>query len=377
MSDDEKRANQLQIDSAIESITRIADTSTFAGRKLLNGSLDYVTSGVQTSALADVDITAAQFGSFSYIPVDVAVTTSAQKAELQFQNSQVTSTATLVVEGNKGATTFQFEAGLSISSVLQAINLDAQATGVEAVYINSANPSSGIIFRSLGYGTDQFVQVKPMVTGGSFPVVDAAGASVIRDEGRDAVGTINGATVTGRGLDLVLNTRTLDMQITLNESLGIGSTSFAITGGGALFQLGPDVSTNQQVNIGVQSIAATQLGNANTGFLSQIKEGGEFEASRSYDNSAKASEIVNEAIRQISVLRGRLGAFERNTLQPNIDSLSITVENLTSSESSIRDTDFAAETARLTRAQILVSAGTSILSVANSTPQSVLSLLGG
>ncbi|HSW45912.1 MAG TPA: flagellin, partial [Phycisphaerae bacterium] len=61
----------------------------------------------------------------------------------------------------------------------------------------------------------------------------------------------------------------------------------------------------------------------------------------------------------------------------NINSLSITLENLTSSESSIRDTDFAYETSRLTRAQILVNAGTSVLSIANTTPQSVLALLGG
>ena len=51
LSDEEKKANQLQIDSAIESITRIANTTTFAGRKLLNGSLDYITSGVDQNAL--------------------------------------------------------------------------------------------------------------------------------------------------------------------------------------------------------------------------------------------------------------------------------------------------------------------------------------
>jgi len=377
MSDDEKRANQLQIDSAIESITRIANTASFAGRKLLNGSLDYVTSGVDSTALADVRITGAQFGSFDYIPVEVAVTTSAQKAELQFRNSQVTSTVTITVAGNKGTTTFQFEAGLAASAILHAVNLDSQATGVEAVYINSANPNSGIAFRSTGYGSDQFVEITPMVTGGPFTVTDASGAVRTRDEGRDAVGTINGATVTGRGLELVLNTRTLDLRLTLNESLGVGSTSFAITGGGALFQLGPDVTPNQQVNIGIQSIAATRLGNANIGFLSQIMEGGDYEVMRSMDNAAKASEIVNEAIRQVAVLRGRLGAFERNTLQPNINSLSIAVENLTASESSIRDTDFAYETSRLTRSQILVNAGTSVLSIANTTAQSALALLGG
>jgi hypothetical protein len=77
------------------------------------------------------------------------------------------------------------------------------------------------------------------------------------------------------------------------------------------------------------------------------------------------------------VLRGRLGAFEKNTLDTNVNSLSVALENVTASESTIRDADFAAETAALTRAQILTQAGTSVLATANSTPQSVLSLLQG
>ena len=377
MSEDEKEANQLQIDSAIDSITRIADTTTFAGRKLLNGSMSYITSGVSPSSLATVDVQGVQFGSFPYIPVQVNVTTSAQKAELQFRTSQSTADVALVIAGNKGTTTFEFDAGLSVAQIMSAVNLDQQTTGVEAYFLNDANRSSGIAFCSVGYGSDQFVEVKPISASGTFSVTDMDGNVVQRDAGRDAVGTINGASVTGRGLDMTLNSRVLDMSITLNESMGLGSTSFAITGGGALFQLGPDVSPSQQVNIGISSVAAAYLGKAGTGFLSQIKSGQEYEVARDEDNAHQASLIVNEAIRQVAVLRGRLGAFERNTLQPNINSLSITMENLSSSESSIRDTDFAYETSRLTRAQILVSAGTSVLSIANTTTQSALALLQG
>ena len=58
-----------------------------------------------------------------------------------------------------------------------------------------------------------------------------------------------------------------------------------------------------------------------------------------------------------------------------MNSLRITLENVTSSESTIRDADFAVETAALTRSQILVNVGTSVLAIANQTPQSVLSLL--
>ena len=91
--------------------------------------------------------------------------------------------------------------------------------------------------------------------------------------------------------------------------------------------------------------------------------------------ASQAAKIVDEAVRQLSILRGRLGAFEKNTLDTNIRQLQIATENLTAAESSIRDLDFAQETANLTRAQIMVSAGTSVLAIANQTPQSVLSLL--
>lgn len=378
LSTEERRANQLQIDSAIESITRIANTATFAGRKLLNGSLDYITSGVNSDDLATANVTAAQFGTASYLPVNVLVTTSAQKAELFWHNSAVASGQRISIEvaGAKGVTTFEWDAGVTVDRMVQAVNMETQATGVEADFANGVDATSGIVFRSTGYGTDQFVAINHLAGSDSFDTVDVNGDARDRDEGQDAVALINGATARGRGLDLTLNTRTLDLALTLNEAFGVGSTSFAITGGGALFQLGPEVSTNQQVNLGIQSVAATKLGNANVGFLSQVMEGEQFEAMGTSGQMTRASEIVNEAIRQVAVLRGRLGSFERNTLQTNINSLSITMENLTASESAIRDTDFAAETSRLTRNQILVNAGTSVLALANQTAQSVLGLLG-
>ena len=168
--------------------------------------------------------------------------------------------------------------------------------------------------------------------------------------------------------------------MTLEESYGsgavaLGSTSFAITEGGALFQLGPQVNTNLQANIGVKSMQANKLGNSVVGFLSELQSGQNNDLAS--ENFQAASKIVEEVITQVAVLRGRLGAFERNTLAPNIRQLQITSENLTASESVIRDTDFAKETSELTRAQILVQAGNSIVAIANAQSQNVLSLLGG
>jgi flagellin len=74
-------------------------------------------------------------------------------------------------------------------------------------------------------------------------------------------------------------------------------------------------------------------------------------------------------------MRGRLGAFQKNTIETNVNSLQVSLENVTASESAIRDTDFASESAAMTRSQILVQATTTILKLANTTPQNALSLL--
>jgi flagellin len=375
MSDDEIRANQLQIDSAVESITRIANTTTFAGRNLVDGSLDYTTSGVDGNVVHSLQVHGAQFGWRDFIPVEINVTQSAQQAELFFANSQISQGLSIEVAGSEGVTTLTFVSGTTASAIAEAVNMVSDATGIEALLINSANPASGMIFRSNDYGSDAFVSVRTLPGSGSLHLENAAGEPTDRDVGQDAAGTINGAQSTGDGLSLMLNTAALDLSLTLDGDFGTGTTRFYITGGGSLFQIGPEINTNQQVNLGVQSVAASRLGNGLVGYLSQVVTGGEY--SLVAGKAQEASAIVDEAVRQVSVLRGRLGSFERNTLRTNIARLETTMENLTSSESAIRDADFAAETSRLARAQLLVAAGTSVLTMANTAPQTALTLLQG
>ena len=372
LSSDEIAANQLQIDSAVESITRISNTTTFAGLHLLNGTLDYITSGVDTGVVQALNISQANFGTNATIPVQIEVITSAQTAELQFRTSAVTGDVTLEITGNEGVDVLTFTADTTASAIAYAINRVSDTTGVQADLLNPANADSGITFSSVGYGSKSFVSVRAL--DGTMNVVDEDAAAKNRAEGVDAIATVNGAVTVGDGRNIKLNTTALDMELTLDESMGLGSTEFAITGGGALFQLGPKVSSNQQVNIGITSVAASKLGNDEVGFLNDIVTGGS--ATLVSGEAANASKIIEKAIKQVAVLRGRLGAFEKNTLETNIKSLSVAWENVTASESSIRDADFAAETAALTRAQILTQAGTSVLATANTTPQSVLSLLG-
>ena len=371
MSPDEIQANQLQVDSAVQSITRISNTTTFAGLHLIDGSLDYLTSGVHTSALTSLQISQASFGTNTTIPVQVNVLTSARQADLEFSASSNTATVTLEITGNNGTQTLTFTSGTHASAIAYAINTVSDSTGVKAVMNNPASLASGISFQSTGYGSKSFVSVTAL--SGTFATTDSLGNAKNRVVGRDAVATVNGALTTGDGLNLKLNTSSLDMNMTLSKTFGAGQTSFAITGGGSLFQLGPQVSSNQQVNIGIQSVAASKLGNHDVGFLSDVVTGGS--SSLVSGNSAAASQIIEQAILQVATLRGRLGAFEKNTLNTNVNSLNVAMENVTASESTIRDADFAAETAALTRAQILTQAGTSVLATANATPQSVLSLL--
>jgi len=178
----------------------------------------------------------------------------------------------------------------------------------------------------------------------------------------------------------------LDLQLILDKDFATvegSTTTFQISGGGSRFQLGPEVTPNQQVNIGLFSVAATRLGGTlnpvSTGalelqFLSSIKSGGPNDLLKG--DLANASNILETAIEEVSILRGRMGSFERNVLETNIRSLQAGLENITASESVIRDADFAVETSELTRNQILLQAGTSVLATANTNAQAVLQLLG-
>jgi flagellin len=368
LSPEEIKANQLQVDSAVESITRISNTTTFAGLKLLDGSLDYLTSGVNTSDIRALDISSANFGTATSMPVEINVVTSARTGELEFRASAISVSVTLEISGTDGVDVLTFTSGTTASAIGFAINRISDSTGVTAT---DRVGTSGIVFHSAGYGSKEFVSVTAQ--SGAFTTVDTAGAIKSRAVGRDAVATINGALTVGDGLNVKLNTTSLDLDVTLDSLFGAGTTSFSITGGGALFQLGPQVTTNQQVNVAIGSVAASNLGDSNVGFLNDIVTGGP--KTLVAGEAGGASRILERAIRQVAVTRGRLGAFEKNTLDTNVNSLSIALENVTASESTIRDADFATETAALTRAQILTQAGTSVLATANSTPQSVLSLL--
>ncbi|MDX2115936.1 MAG: flagellin [Planctomycetota bacterium] len=415
ISKEEIAANQLQIDSAIESISRIANTTSFAGLKLLNGTLGYTVSSLDTSDIVKTKIYGAQLADRANIDVDVEVIGSAQTASLYLRSDfgtvpgapaadgQLPNDVTLEIAGPDGIVELTFQSATSIDDLIDAINSRSSITGVAAERQNSSDISSGVRIHSVGYGSNSFVSVKrvsggadisvnKIINDGPGPAVFTGGGANVtvadRDTGKDVVALVNGSVAIGRGLELNVRGPELDMDLLLTSTFATtvspsGASTFTITGGGAKFQLGPQVNALQQTNIGIDSISATRLGGTlinllgggeEVQFLSSVRSGGSNELATG--NLANASRILESAIDEISELRGRLGAFERNVLDTNARSLQSGVENISASDSIIRDADFARETSELTRAQILQSAGTSVLAAANSNSQSVLQLLG-
>ncbi|MDD4891906.1 MAG: flagellin, partial [Phycisphaerae bacterium] len=196
-----------------------------------------------------------------------------------------------------------------------------------------------------------------------------------RDDGSNASVLINGQTATVHGLTASLRSNSLDLQVDMTAAFGsaTGTTTFGITGGGATFQLSPTVEAAGGSSLAIPSVSTGSLGRNDVGFLSSLGTGGD--AAIGDGGASNAQEILSLAIKQVAIIRGRLGAFQKNVLDPNVNALQVALENVTASESAIRDADFASETAAMTRAQILVQANTAVLSMANAAPQSVLQLL--
>jgi flagellin len=383
MSEDEVKANQLQIDSILNTINRLSTSTEFQGKKLLNGELDYTTSGVNagtgmvSSAISYLNITGARIPEGGYRTVNVEVVQSALTAEVAHAGSSIAAGGvTLQISGEFGTEQMSFASGTGFAEVVTAINQSKELTGVSATY-SSTGGAEGIKFNSTNYGEDAFVTLE-VLNGNDFDTLITDGPHGNTDYGRDASILINGNEAVTDGLDATLRSQTLSVEMTLSSEFAQQTDTaktFDVTGGGADFSIAPSLGLNAQASLGIQNVATGSLGNKTLGFLSSLATGKDNDLSSA--NFANAQRIIRESNRQVSSLRGRLGAFSKVTLNSMVNSLGVALENTSAAESAIRDTDFAEETSQLTRSQILVQAATSSLQMANANPRNALSLLGG
>jgi flagellin len=368
LSSTEISANQQQVDSVLNTINRIAGSTQFEGKQLLNGNYSYTTSGNATSAFAALQINAATLADNKTTAVVVKVNASATFGTVS--NTQTTSAlssaVSLQIGGSLGTTQLSFASGTALSAVAFAINNVKGVTGVSAVVSGAV-----LNFDATQYGSSNFVSVTS-TTSTAFP---ATGGSDGKAYGTDAQVTVNGATAQASGKNISYSDNNLDLTFTLSTALNQdGTKTFGITGGGATFALGDQVDEADKASIGIQSVSTGSLGDVTNGFLNSLGSNGV--NSLTSGNLDQAQSILTEAINQVSTLSGRLGSFQKYTLGSTINNLNVSFENASSALSNIQDTNFASETANLTRAQILSSSATTVLSTANSQPQSVLKLLG-
>lgn len=402
LSDDEKKANQLQIDSILQTIDRVSGATAFQGKKLLNGTLDYTTSSV-AAGVSTYKVNGAKLSNGGSLAVQALVTKSAQNAGLFLSTNGALNLGgtngsfSVEVAGAQGSRQFTFASGTTAASIVTAINSFKTVTGVSA-----KASGTGLKLASTEFGSSQFVSVKTISAGGitgtgvgiyglaatNFATTTGSATTFtnatngVRDTGQDVQATINGITATSNGKTARVNTDFLDVELTFTNSVSqtLGSVSaLTITGGGADFQLAGNVDIAGKVSLGVGNVAIRNIGgNTNSSgvleYLNSLGSGQSNNVVSSLDLS-QAQKIIGNAITEVSTLRGRLGAFQKNTIGATVRSLGVALENTTAAESSIKDANFAEETASLTRNQILVQAATNVLGLANQAPQQALRLL--
>ena len=498
LSDDEIKANQLQIDAALGAVNRISANTKFAGDKLIDGSKAFTTatSTADAGKLSDYSVNEALFGSNSTIEIGATVTSAAEKGRLDYSAGKLSNDTTLEVSGSKGSQVLFLGGSSTVENINEAINAVSDVTGVnsaittnavagtsdvtsaggnndvtftdarttqgtgvfsEGVSIVFADPgannqalglsvatdangdhtitvnlatngdgtittnadqvlslvngnaqSNALVTASLGeaagtgtvvanagvtladgtdgvlsltsqnFGSREFVDVN--VLQGSFATTDADATVTNRDAGTDIGVNINGLLAKTEGLKASIKTATLDASLTFatgTNTLG-ATTTLTVTGGGSLFQIGQDATVGGQIGLGLDAVNTARLGGT-TGKLYELSStGGKslLDVGTGGISGADLIGIVEESINEVSTLRGRLGALQKNVIETNINSLGVALENISSARSQIVDTDFAEETANMTKGQILSQAGLSVLGIANQNPSQVLSLLG-
>ncbi len=386
-SDEQVAAEQDAVDNAIATIDRIAQTTRFANRKLLDGSSEISTASSFGSGVRGISVQNAQFAGVSSVSLSVEVQSVASRAGDVFASGasalafrSATANSVLRLTGTKGTVDVSLASGAGSAAFGSAVNAFTGVTGVYA--------SAGKLY-SVDFGSDETVSVE--VVSGSFNIGGGdtsytTSSAKVSDSGTDASARINGVLAAANGNELNFNSDFFTGTITLVDGASSSSaTGFKLQKSGLSFQLNTENDVSSRERIGIRNISSSTLGvtsrtlpgqGAQTitidGFLSTIKAGGSNDLSTDAENALR---IVDKAIDQVTDTRAYLGAFQKQTIESNISSLTIAQENLSASLSDIRDLDFAKETAELTRTQILFQAGTSVLAQANQLPQAVLALL--
>ena len=374
----QEEINQLQTE-----ITSIATTSQFNGQNVLDGSLNSKVlqvgpNGGQTVSFSVDSVSASVLGAYTRTGIAraaIAVSTSAPA-------NTTTNAEDLTINGTGSSKTIDVAAAASAKAVAAQINAVSSETGVTATaktYAKVETTDAGATTYSLKInGT----------TTGNFTISATAVSDFVTK-----VNQITGTTGVSASADASNTFATLysstGEDITLeNDGAGANLDVFAVNHDGTtvsgskqdLAATGGNDATRVTGSISLSSsntFSVTQAGTAALGY--QTSGSGTLNAVSNVDikTSATASSAlatIDGAIEKISSVRAGLGALQ-NRLDHTINNLTNISTKTQEAVSRIVDADFAEETAKLTRAQILQQAGTAMLAQANQSKQSVLALL--
>ncbi len=184
-SEAEVAANQMELDAIVEGIDSLGQAE-FAGRRLLDGSTSFTTSGVNASEIQDVKVLKKSVA--DDLAVDIQVTQQASQATDSYDNSvPLAGDATLLVSGSRGTTTFTLSTGASTQDIVDVFNAASHLTGVTAE-VNGTT----VDLTSPEYGSAATIEIETLQ--GTFVTTEGNSA-----QGTDAVATVNGQQLTADG----------------------------------------------------------------------------------------------------------------------------------------------------------------------------------
>jgi flagellin len=357
-SQDDRDAMQKEVGALQTELTRIAETTSFGGQNLLDGSFGSKKFQVgsdanQTISLSLSSTSATDLGNHAIASAGSLYGVGADGAALS--TLQEGSTTVTTVNGSKGTGTYTNVATDTAVETADKINLLNKGVTAEAVLettIELKVAGTGTLkigddsFSLANYGTDNNKLAEDLGKAGYDTSVSTAGVISIRATGVAGI-DISGATAADTalgGVDSSADTSSFSSQLELssNDTFSISGTTGTISA-----DTGSTQTKISSLDISTDAASA---------------------------QSALAT--IDSALAQIDNQRADLGAVQ-NRFDYTISNLANIQENVSASRGRIQDTDFAVETANLTKNQILQQAGTSILAQANQIPQAAISLIGG
>jgi len=365
---------QLQLE-----INRIADTTSFGGRNLLDGSFGSSAFQVGSEANQTINITinSAKGNNLGNQVYNTEGTLGGALVSGAAVNG-IGIEANLTISASGGSTTgsIAYAANASSKTIASAINTATTAANVD-VKAAVTNVATASFSANTNGETAVFAVNGQTITVSNFNQGDVTGlAAAINDNGN--TGLV--ATVDSNDSTKLVLTSNDDISVTLTSVTTVAGTMSFTSNDGTNIAAAAEAS--QQIAIGevtLSSNKAFSFANAGTDLFATATGNSTLDSVDNVDISSQsgaqnAISVIDGALNKIDSNRADLGAIQ-NRLTSTISNLGNIVENVSAARSRTRDTDFAAETAELSKNQVLQQAGLSILAQANASSQSVLSLL--